>query len=68
MKKNGIFLPSVDEIVKTNKKLEKGSTADKGKVDFLLAKIKSKKLSGNLIIDIANIASILWHDIITNNN
>lgn len=66
MRKNGIILISAEDVIQINKQLERKSVADKGKIDFIVAKIKSKRLSRNLKRDVANMASILWYDVISN--
>ena len=63
MKKNGIMLITKEEIVRLNKKFEKGKTIKERQLNFILSKIKSKRLKGNLKKDLANLAGILWFEI-----
>ena len=61
---NKITLPSIDEIIEINKKL--GYTGvNKGALDFILTKIKSRKPAKDLKKNISYAASVLWYEIIT---
>lgn len=53
--KNGIVIPTLDEIIELNKKIEKTSTCNKDKLGSILAKVKAKRLSGDLKKDVASI-------------
>jgi len=64
--KDIIIIPSIEEIITINKELEKNFSVNKGALDFIISKIKSKKPSNDRKKDIAKCAAILWHDIITN--
>ncbi|OGI15326.1 hypothetical protein A3K63_05395 [Candidatus Micrarchaeota archaeon RBG_16_49_10] len=63
--KNGITILSKDEIVETNRFFDSGRTINDS-LDFLEAKIRAKKLAGDLKKNLAAIAAIYWYDIITN--
>jgi len=65
MKKNGIILIAKEEIVRINKKIENGKLVREGQLDFIVSKLKSKRLKGDLKKDLASLAGILWFEIIT---
>lgn len=66
MKKNGIMLVTKEEIIGINKKFESGKMVNEGELDFIISKLKSKRLKGDLKKDLASLAGILWFEIITN--
>jgi hypothetical protein len=57
MKKNGIVILDKEEIIEMNKIFESGQLVNEF-LDFLEAKVKSKRLKEDLKMDIASIASI----------
>ena len=60
-----IIIPSIEEIIEINKCIESG-TINKESLDFLMSKIKSKRIDKDFRKYIAKISSILWIDIIQN--
>ncbi len=58
-----ITLLSKEDILAINKKLGY-KCIDKGKVEFLISKLKSKKLSGNIKKNLSKIAAEIWFYII----
>ncbi len=61
---NKIVIPSIDEILEINEKLGY-SVMNKGALDFIIAKIKSKKVTNDRKKDISTAAAIIWYEIIT---
>jgi death on curing protein len=59
-----ILLPSVEEIVEINKSFG-GDVFKSGSLEFLIAKIESRKQTKNTKKHLAEIASVFWHDIIS---
>lgn len=60
-----LVIPSIDELIKINRKL-KCEIVNRGALDFILTKIKSRRLTKDLKRDIATGAAILWYEIIRN--
>ena len=61
---NKIILPSIEEIIEINEKLGY-NVVNRGALDFILAKIKSRKPSKDLKKNISFAAANLWYEIIT---
>ncbi len=64
--KNSIIIPSVDDVIGINKELEKNFSVNEGALDFMISRIKSRRLSLDRKKDIAKGAASFWHDIIVN--
>lgn len=66
MKEQGIILISKEEILKINGLFEKeGDLVSEGDLEFVLSKVRSKRLSGKRKKDMANLAGIIWFGITT---
>ncbi|MBD3155185.1 MAG: type II toxin-antitoxin system death-on-curing family toxin [Candidatus Aenigmarchaeota archaeon] len=66
LKEQGITLIAKEEIVKINGLFEKeGDLVSEGDLDFILSKVRSKRLSGKRKKDLANLAGTLWFGITT---
>lgn len=63
MQKKGMIIPSMYEIIEINRKLGY-KLVKEGALDFILAKIVSRKLSGDIKKDVAKVAVTLWYEII----
>lgn len=61
-----ITIPTKEQIIEIDKKLKGGGTINEVAIDFIISKIKAKKLSENLEKEIVTISSIFWYDIIAN--
>lgn len=57
-------MPLVDEIIEINEKLGY-NVVNAGALDFIIAKIKSKKRTNDVKKNISTAATILWYEIIT---
>jgi death-on-curing protein len=65
----GIVLITKEEIIKINELFEReGELVSEGELDFVLSKLKSKKLSGDRKKDLANLAGTLWFGITTSHS
>lgn len=60
-----LTIPSIDEITEINRKLG-CEIVNRGTLDFILTKIRSRRLTKDLKLCIATGAAILWYEIITN--
>ncbi len=59
-----IIFPDIEEIIEINRSLD-CRILDKGKLEFIFDKIKSKIDKKGIKKDLAHRAAILWYDIIT---
>lgn len=58
-----ILIPSLEEMIEINKKIG-GTVANKGNLEFLITKIKSKYMDKDFKKQLSKIAAILWMNII----
>jgi len=63
MQKKDMIIPSMYEIIEINRKLGYKPVKE-GALDFILAKIRSRKLSKDIKKDVAKGAVTLWYEII----
>ena len=61
---NRIIVPLIDEIIEINEKLGYG-VVNEGALDFILAKIKSRKPTTDVKKNVSTAAAVLWYEIIT---
>ena len=64
--KKAIVIPSLEDIITINKELEKNFSVNEGALDFIISKVKSRRLTSDRKKDIAKGAATIWHDIIAN--